>query len=211
MSGKTVLLQTVAALQLAAQMGFFVPARRFETAVYGRLCCVAGPPDEEKAGLGSFGREVSALVEALRPAGKRTLLFLDEFARSTGSVEAGALLAGLIERLCAEGGVRALLATHCAGLPRLAGASFHRMKGLDRRKFEAASRGAGRAVDERVKLLHRSSDYRLVADAGGARGGDALYIAGVLGLGSDIIRAAGRRLEACAPSRRGRPKAKGRK
>jgi hypothetical protein len=64
--GKTVALKTLSLLQLAAQLGLFVPAARFETIVFERLDYIGAECAGDDNGLGSFGREVALLADALR-------------------------------------------------------------------------------------------------------------------------------------------------
>jgi DNA mismatch repair ATPase MutS len=190
MCGKTVALQTVAFAQLAAQLGFFVPAERFETVVFDRLYFVGANMKETPDGLSSFGREVAALAGALDTLGERTLLLVDEFGRATNSQEATALLAGLLGWLAGRPAVHAFLATHYAGLPDGAGVAHYRMKGLSREGLQNAIRAEPGSLAERMKVVHRHVRYDLVPDREKKPYHDALCIAEALGLHAEIIRSA---------------------
>ena len=100
MGGKTVVLKTLAFLQLAAQAGLFVPAARFATRVFRRFHYVGeGRSREEGRGLSGFGFEIRQFNEAHADFGDETLALFDEFARTTSSGEAEALLSAILEEL----------------------------------------------------------------------------------------------------------------
>jgi DNA mismatch repair protein MutS2 len=209
MGGKTVALRTVIFLQILAQAGLFVPARRFETEVYPRILYVGeeeaaarvSPPRREDGdGLSGFGREVAALsgaVAAARSGG--ALAALDELGRTTSSPEAEALLSAALEAALPLEGSRFLFATHFRGVARLPGAAYLRMLGLDREaaaaRMEAAGADATKDERERLRMLGSLMRYRVAREGGAAEGSgdsDAIAVASILGLDRGIVEAARR-------------------
>jgi DNA mismatch repair ATPase MutS len=192
MGGKTVVLQTVLFLQILAQSGLFVPALAFRTRVYSRIEYVGELAGERLAGLSGFGFEIWRFDRAWKDR-EGALVAFDEFARTTGSHEAEALLSAIVEAYAEDGGGRAFFATHFRGVARVPGAAYLRMKGLDR---EAASEALelDAPLELRLAGINRHMRYELVEDSGGAdAGSDALAIAELLGLDPAIAaRAAGR-------------------
>jgi len=189
MGGKTVVLKTVAFLQLCAQMGLFVPAASFRTRVYRHLVFIGEGREGLGQGLSGFGGEIRQLVEALEDRQGGLMLLLDEFVRTTSSREGEALLGALLERMRGEPGVFILCSTHLRGLPRHAAVDFRRMAGLRRAAFGLAQ-GDGEDLEARIRCIDRLMDYRLVPDPGGDGGSDAVDIAEVLGLPVEIARRA---------------------
>ncbi len=192
MGGKTVALQTVLFLQLLAQSGHFVPARTFRTKVHARIAYVGELAGERLAGLSGFGFEIWRFERAWKDR-TGALVAFDEFARTTGSHEAEALLSAIVEAYAKGAGGRAFFATHFRGVARVEGASYLRMKGLDRAAASEAL-DAEAPLEERLAGINRHMRYELVEDEPGSdAGSDALAIAELLGLDPGIVARAGER------------------
>jgi hypothetical protein len=182
MGGKTVVLKTVGALQLTAQMGLFVPAARFQTRVFHRFHYVGeGRSREEERGLSGFGFEIRQFNEAHRDFGAGTLALFDEFARTTSSGEAEALLSAILEELVRFPQTTALFSTHFRGVRRLPGVRYLRMGGLDRSRLDGLHlEDAG--LPARIREIDRRMRFLLEPDAPADAGSDALAVARLLGL-----------------------------
>lgn len=181
MGGKTIALKTVAFLQLAAQAGLFVPADRYVTRLFTAVVCVGeGATPVSTAGLSGFGREVQQLATALDDPG--ALLLFDEFARTTGSIEAEALIGAVVERLAGRASGQSLFSTHFRGVARLSGVRFLRMWGL-----KSTPGGGGRPISDGIADLNRHMDFTLTDDDGSSHGSDALVIARALGLDPALV------------------------
>jgi DNA mismatch repair ATPase MutS len=212
MGGKTVALQTLMFFQAIAQAGLFAPAARFATSVYARLDYVgelrsaargpgaaalrAGPGGEEadgadtQGGLSGFGFEIRSFAEAWEAArGEGAFVVLDEFARTTSSAEAEAILSAAVEALSALGASRCVLATHFRGISRARGVRYLEMRGLDR---EAA--GEAMLSDEpiagRIRRINRMMRYEIVEADELSGSSDAIAIASLLGLDPRIAERA---------------------
>ncbi len=190
MGGKTVVLKTLAFLQLAAQMGLFVPARRFETRVFQTFHYMGeGRLREDARGLSGFGFEIRQLTEAWKDLDTDTLLLFDEFARTTSSREAEALVSALLEDLTKRPSVIALFSTHFRGIRRLEGVRYLRMGGLDRARL--ADLGApGDDWADRIRQIDRAMRFCLEPDEPGDHRSDALVVAERLGLPAALARRA---------------------
>lgn len=187
MGGKTVALKSLAFLQLCTQAGLFVPAERFRTRVFEELHYIGeGCSREEAQGLSGFGFEIRQLLRALSEEERPSLLLFDEFARTTNSTEAEALISALAEALSSRPECQALFSTHFRGVRRLPGLRFLRMRGLSNAGLDLHE-GDGRSLASRIGIINRHMDFRLVEDDGGARGSDALDIAALLGLDEGLI------------------------
>jgi hypothetical protein len=210
MGGKTVALETVLFFQVLAQAGFFVPATRYSTSVYPLLHYVGDGQGRggrgRSEGLSGFGYEIRSFVDAWEGSAGGALLVFDEFARTTSSHEAEAILSAVIESLAGRAGTRALFSTHFRGVSRIPGVRYLRVRGLDREAAAAAlaaagsgeacdegaagAAGAGQAEDmgERIRRINGMMRYGLVDEAEDGEGGsDAVAIASLLGLDPCLV------------------------
>ena len=189
MGGKTVVLKTFAFLQLCVQTGLFAPATAFTTRVFEHLHYVGeGARPESPQGLSGFGREIRQFNAVWADCGQSTLALFDEFARTTQSQEAEALLSASMEAMSTRPGLVALFSTHFRGIRRQAGVRYLRMRGLDRKGLETLPADAD--AETRLRLIGRHMDYRLAPDDGVTRVSDALTVAESLGLEPAIARRA---------------------
>jgi DNA mismatch repair protein MutS2 len=192
MGGKTVALQTLAFLQAVAQTGLFVPAEAFATSVYPWIGYVGevagGRSTAARGGLSGFGFEIRSFVDCWEEAVERgAFVVFDEFARTTSSGEAEAILSAIVEALAARPGTRSVLATHYRGVARLPGVRYLRMGGLDRARA-AEAMGTDEALAERIRRINGLMRYEVADDAPGEVGAsDATVIAALLGLDPGIV------------------------
>lgn len=191
MGGKTVALKTLAFCQLLAQHGFFVPAASFETALFDGAAFIGGAEMETAGGLSSFGLEMNDFAEAhARLKGENLLLVMDEFARTTNSEEAVALLGAILEDLAAKPAACAFLATHFSGL-RPGGAAAFRMRGFDTAAFnEYFSGKPACGLGEKLRMINKFMRYELQEGGEDAQARDAIKIAGILGVAKSIVKKA---------------------
>ena len=198
MGGKTVALETLVFMQVLAQAGFFVPAAAYSAPVVPLIHYVgerkraaqsARSERPEGEGLSGFGFEIRSFVEAWEESRGGAFVVLDEFARTTSSHEAEAILSAAIEALAGRAGVRSVFSTHFRGIARLPGVRYLRVRGLDRE----AARNAICATEEgilrdRIRRINGMMEYGLVDDTGhGQEGSDAVAIASLLGLDRAIV------------------------
>jgi len=192
MGGKTVVLKTLAFLQLAAQSGFFTPAALFETCLFDGVAFLGGTEIETAGGLSSFGLEMNdfALTHG-RLKNNNLLILMDEFARTTNSQEATALLSAIIEDLGKKNGAFSFLATHFSGLRSGKSAASFKMRGFDTVAFNDYFHDKPACgLDEKLKMINRFMRYELLEGGAGEEARDAIKIAGILGIASPVIKRA---------------------
>lgn len=190
MGGKTVVLKTLAFLQLCAQMGLFVPAEAFNTRLFHHFRYLGeGHAPSVAQGLSGFGSEIHRFVEASRDFGEPTLVLFDEFARTTHSLEAEAILSAVVEFVAAQPGVVGLFSTHYRGIRRLPGVRYVRMRGLNREGLDLRL-APGVDLEGRIRHIDQRMDYRLAPDDGGPGASDAIAVAALLGLEQPIVQRA---------------------
>nr|WP_281389014.1 hypothetical protein [Spirochaeta isovalerica] len=187
MGGKTVVLKTLLFAQILSQMGFFVPATRFKTILFRSFNLIGDKLGTGVNGLSSFGEEIMSLIEGA--AEGRTLYIIDEFARTTNSAEALALNSALLKSFSGRKETWSFSSTHQENLPELENISYWTMRGLDYLKYgEYFHSNFKGDLSERIRLINKYMDYRIEPRAAGAvNSRDALKIADILGLDSQLI------------------------
>lgn len=201
MGGKTVVLQSLLFFQIMAQSGLFVPACEFSSRVFAFIEYVGEGASAKSQGLSGFGFEICSLSKVLGIASSRScLVAFDEFAHTTSSEEAEALLSSVIRNFSENERCTAIFSTHFRGIERIANVHYFRMAGLDtesaRRTFSGGSLSdAGETLAERVRNINTLMRYVVMEEdeaywGTGKPGSDALEIAGLLGLDERILRVA---------------------
>ncbi|NLI09733.1 MAG: hypothetical protein GX447_03120 [Elusimicrobia bacterium] len=183
MGGKTVVLKTLALCQVLAQMGLFVPAREYKAPFFSSIFFLG---DKEQSGLSSFGCEINDLIEVLKEKKEPYLIFSDEFAKTTDSFQACALLSSLI-RFFSKEKAYFFAATHLSGLPKELPAAFLSMRGFDSSKYSADKNKSYLKISERLKEINKHMDYTLIKLSEEKRTQDALAVAQILGLDGKIL------------------------
>ncbi len=191
MGGKSIALRTCGFLALCVAFGLPVPAARARIARFERIAWLGIAPESESGGLlSSFAREVVRLQEILARPPERTLVLVDEFARTTTPQEGRALLIALVERLRERSAI-GLVATHLAGIAQASGATHYAIRGLR----GVPNRPADGDLASALAALAEAMDYTLAeVTAATPPQTDALALAELLGLDSALIRAAHERL-----------------
>jgi DNA mismatch repair ATPase MutS len=163
MGGKTVLLRTIALAQAMFQWGFFVPAREAAIAPVDEILTAIDDPFDTP-GLSSFASEMVRLDGMIRrvKTQTRTLVLIDEPARTTNPTEGGAIVNALLDLLAAHN-ARALVTTH-----------YNVLSGVDRLRVSGLSDDGS------------TMDYSLIPDYGVAPH-EALRIARILGVDPELI------------------------
>ncbi|MDR0498184.1 MAG: hypothetical protein LBH03_00425 [Holophagales bacterium] len=187
MGGKTVVLQTTALLQLAAQAGLFVPAAGFETRIFRAFHYIGERRGNHiHQGLSGFGMEMRQFINAwqsLCADTDGTLLLMDEFASTTSSGEAEAILAAILEAISQKTNTCALCSTHFHRLPRIPNVRFLRMAGLKQKNVPT------KPDADPVSEIAQYMTYNLINDDG-KHSSDAIAIAQMLGLDEYLVKRA---------------------
>ncbi|WP_439184917.1 MutS-related protein [Carboxylicivirga taeanensis] len=185
MGGKTVLFKTVAFLQLLTQLGFRVPAQQFSTRLFDRIQVLGNGQTGNVEGLSSFGQEIHQLSTAIATTEKR-LLLVDELARTTNAKEAKAILYAVLKYVTHHTNITGFFSTHFINMPAIEKVAKYRMKGLNKQAYENYCHQQLNDIDENIRLINAFMQYEVVPDDG-QQSKDALSIAGMLGLPSEIM------------------------
>ena len=176
MGGKSVLLKTLALGQLMAQFGFFVPATHAEITPVNDIYLCTGDSQSEYSGLSSFAAEIIKINEAVRAVRKeeKILVLIDEPARTTNPEEGKAITASLLDFFSRKK-VYAVITSHYSGLsaPRK-----FRVKGLS---------GVTLPDTGKVKDISLLMDYSIEEDSGDIPPHEAIRVAAMLGVDSEIL------------------------
>jgi hypothetical protein len=85
--------------------------------------------------------------------------------------------------------VIALFSTHFRGVRRISGTQYLRMKGLNRASLDFQE-AEGVSLDERIRLINRHMEHRLVPDDENQDVSDAIAVATLLGMDPGVSRRA---------------------
>ena len=198
MGGKTIALKTLAFLQLCVQTGLYVPAQKMQTCLFQNFRYIGeGRLDTPQQGLSGFGYEISQFCEAYTLFDRPVLVLFDEFARTTNSREAEALISAILQDISSKSAVRTVFSSHFHGIARQEHTEFFKMRGLKR---EAAARESNslKTVSERLQHISSLIDYRIQPDPETLESSDALTIAALLGTPAAITESAQNRLKTSA-------------
>ncbi len=185
MGGKTVLFKTLAFLQLLTQLGFRVPAKQFRTKLFNSIHVLGNGHTDSVEGLSSFGQEIHELSTAIE-ANEQRLIFVDELARTTNAKEAKAILFAVLKFVTQHVNITGFFSTHFINMPAMTGVAKYRMKGLNREAYEQHCHEQPDDINEKIRLINAFMQYEVVPDDGN-QSKDALSIAGMLGLPTEIM------------------------
>lgn len=188
MGGKTILLKTIGFMQVLTQMGFWVPAEKFKTSIFENISYIGEDLSEKVEGLSSFGFEIHNLTKAIKKFDKNSLLLIDEFAKTTNSIEAKAIIAAMLKSFSQKETVCSFMSTHFMELPEFENVSFYKMKGLDYSEYKKYyDKEKQYSLSERIKLINTFMRYEVIKTGSKDRTFDAIKIADTLGLNEEII------------------------
>jgi DNA mismatch repair protein MutS len=120
MAGKSTLLRQVGLIQLLAQMGSFVPARRARLPVCDRIFTRVGASDNLVRGQSTFMVEMHETAAILHAATRSSLVLLDEIGRGTATYDGVSIAWAVTEHLHETVGAKTIFATHYHELTQLA-------------------------------------------------------------------------------------------
>ena len=127
MSGKTIALRTIGFLQALAQLGFFVPAKRFESIFFAHLSLLTGDAQNIEKGLSSYASEMNRVGRELVLM-EPTFYLLDEIGKGTNPLEGEALAIAISRYLRKEEGKYSVVVTHFPKLILEKGLTLYEMK-----------------------------------------------------------------------------------
>lgn len=112
MAGKSTYIRQVALIQILAQVGSFVPAKRARIGVADRVFARVGASDDLARGNSTFMVEMTETANILNNATGRSVVILDEVGRGTSTFDGMSLAWAISEHLLWTTRCRALFATH---------------------------------------------------------------------------------------------------
>jgi DNA mismatch repair protein MutS len=119
MSGKSTYGKSVLLIQVMAQLGSFVPAKEAVIGVVDRIFVRAGSAEDLYAGHSTFMLELLETATILNSASKRSLIFIDELGRGTGTYDGMAISKAVIEYIHDKIGAKTIVSTHYHELTEL--------------------------------------------------------------------------------------------
>jgi DNA mismatch repair protein MutS len=120
MAGKSTLLRQVGLIQLMAQIGSFVPAKRARLPVCDRIFTRVGASDNLVRGQSTFMVEMHETAAILHAATDASLVLLDEIGRGTATYDGVSIAWAVTEHLHEKTGTKTIFATHYHELTQLA-------------------------------------------------------------------------------------------
>ena len=187
MGGKSAALATAGFLCACVALGVPPPARAASLPLLDAIVWIGGEGHEDRARLlSSYAAEVVRARDALAGATPRTLVLVDEFARTTGPREGRALLIAFTEALRVRGAF-ALVATHFDGVAAEARTAHVRIAGLRAETLDAVR---ARDLDAALEAINAAMDYRIVDASERGSDSDALALARLLGLDASVVERA---------------------
>jgi DNA mismatch repair protein MutS len=120
MAGKSTLLRQVGLIQLLAQIGSFVPAKRARLPVCDRIFTRVGASDNLVRGQSTFMVEMHETAAILHAATQTSLVLLDEIGRGTATYDGVSIAWAVTEHLHERVGAKTIFATHYHELTQLA-------------------------------------------------------------------------------------------
>jgi DNA mismatch repair protein MutS2 len=184
MGGKSAALAAAGFVCACVSLGVPPPAGSASLPLLSTIVWIGGEGPEDRARLlSSYAAEVVRARDALAGASARTLMLVDEFARTTGPREGRALLVAYVEAL-RDRGALALIATHFDGVAHAAGAPHLRIAGL---RVDALDTVKADDLDAALDAIQAAMDYRIVDGRDGEAVSDALALARLLGLDAHVV------------------------
>lgn len=123
MGGKSTYLRQIGLIQLLAQAGSFVPAKRAKLGFVDRIFTRIGAADDLSRGDSTFMVEMRETAAILRRASQRSLVLIDEIGRGTATVDGRAIATAVADELLETIRCRTIFATH-----------FHELTALSERQ-----------------------------------------------------------------------------
>lgn len=123
MAGKSTYMRQVALINILAQIGSFVPAKKASITVCDKIFTRIGASDDLARGKSTFMVEMWEVSNILNNATNRSLILLDEVGRGTSTYDGLSIAWAVIEYICNNSNLRCktLFATHYHELTSLEG------------------------------------------------------------------------------------------
>lgn len=178
MTGKTVILRTLALSQYLFQFGFYVPAKHAKLKIFKKIFLISGDYQSTLNGLSSYAAEILKLNEIFKylKGNDNALILLDELARNTNPHE-GKLIVKAVIRILNNLNSISLITTH---FNNVADKNIRklRIKGIKKEKL------TNQISPENISEI---IDYSLIEEKEEIVPEEALTIAKLLNIDSKLI------------------------
>lgn len=176
MAGKSTYIRQTALIQLLAQIGSFVPARKASLPVCDGIFTRIGAADNLSRGESTFYVEMLETARILRRATERSLVILDEVGRGTSTYDGLSIAWAIVEALSSGKNPFVLFATH-----------YHELTSLDSRDGVFNLTMEVREIDGQIHFLRKVRD-------GAADRSYGIHVAELAGLPENVLRRAREKL-----------------
>tara|TARA_Y100000590_G_scaffold392902_2_gene470706 strand:+ start:13178 stop:15826 length:2649 start_codon:yes stop_codon:yes gene_type:complete len=119
MAGKSTVLRQIGLIQMMAQIGSFVPAKRARLPVCDRIFTRVGASDNLARGQSTFMVEMNEAASIIYGATDKSLVLLDEIGRGTSTYDGVSIAWAITEHIHEEVGSKTIFATHYHELTQL--------------------------------------------------------------------------------------------
>jgi DNA mismatch repair protein MutS len=119
MGGKSTYLRQVGLIQLLAQAGSFVPAKRAQLSIVDRIFTRIGTSDDLARGDSTFMVEMREVATIVRKATSKSLVLIDEVGRGTATADGFSIATAIAEWLHDTVKCKTIFATHFHELTEL--------------------------------------------------------------------------------------------
>ncbi len=137
MAGKSTIMRQVALIQIMAQIGGFVPAKKAALSLCDAIFARVGASDDMSTGRSTFLVEMTETAAILQNATPQSLILLDEIGRGTSTYDGLSIAQAVAEYLHDQLKTRVLFATHYHELTKLE----QQLRGLKNFHVETEDKG----------------------------------------------------------------------
>lgn len=176
MAGKSTFIRQTALIQLLAQIGSFVPAKKAVLPLTDGIYTRIGASDNLSRGESTFYVEMLETARILRRATRQSLVILDEVGRGTSTYDGLSIAWAIAEALTAEERPTVLFATH-----------YHELTALEHRPGVFNLTMDVREIEGRIHFLRKVRE-------GAADRSYGIHVAELAGIPDSVIRRAKEKL-----------------